>query len=60
MTATQTAIALAYQLESLLRILALATDGEQIAGRTFEGSGGGAVLELAADIAGKIVEALER
>ena len=49
----------AYKLESLLRILTLATDGEQIAGKTFGHCGGGAVLEMAADMAGEIVSALE-
>lgn len=37
------AIARAYKLESLLRILSLATDGEQISNKTFEESGGGSV-----------------
>ena len=49
----------AYRLESLLRILTLATDGEQIAGKTFEHCGGGIVLQMAADMAGEIVSALE-
>lgn len=49
----------AYDLQSLLRILSLATDGQQIAGKTFEDCGGGSVLDMAAEMAGEIVEALE-
>ena len=49
----------AYKLESLLRILTLATDGEQTAGKTFEHCGGGTVIEMAADMAGEIISALE-
>lgn len=54
-------IARAAKLESLLRMVSLAMDGEQIAGAGhFEKSGGGAVLDMAADMAGEIVEGLER
>lgn len=59
MSESATIIDRAYKLESLLRILTLATDGEQIAGKTFEHCGGGAVLEMAAEMAGEIVSALE-
>lgn len=60
MTKDKSIINKAYNLESLLRILSLATDGEQIAGKSFEHCGGGAILDMAADMAGAIVEALER
>lgn len=53
------AIARAYKLESLLRILSLATDGEQVSNTTFEKSGGGSILDMGADLAGEIVEGLE-
>ena len=59
MTEPKTTIELAYKLESLLRILSLATDGEQIAGKTFEQCGGGAMIDMAADMAGEIVISLE-
>lgn len=59
MTEAQTAVNLAYKLESLLRLASLATDGEQIAGKTFEQCGGGAVLDLAAEMALKIITDLE-
>lgn len=50
----------AAKLESLLRMVSLAMEGEQIAGAgQFEKSGGGAVLDMAADMAGQIVEGLE-
>ncbi len=60
MNDTQAIIPVAYKLESLLRILSLATDGEQIAGKTFEECGGGAVIDMAVDLAGQIITALER
>lgn len=56
----QDTIARTYKLESLLRVLSLATEGEQLAGKTFAKSGGGAVLDMAADLAGEITDALER
>jgi hypothetical protein len=56
----KTPVEQAYLLESLLRVLSLATDGEQIAGKTFEFCGGGSVLDMAADMAGAIVDALEK
>ena len=59
MTEPKTTIELAYKLESLLRILSLATEGEQIAGKTFEQCGGGAMIDMAADMAGEIVISLE-
>lgn len=59
MTEPKTTIELAYKLESLLRILSLATDGEQIAGKTFEQCGGGAMIDMAADMAGEIIISLE-
>lgn len=49
----------AYQLESLLRVLSRASDGAAISGVTFEQAGGGAVLDMAADLAGQIVNDLE-
>lgn len=49
----------AYKLECLLRILSLASDGQQVAGRSFDQCGGGMVLDMAADMAGEIVEALD-
>ena len=59
MSESATIIDRAYKLESLLRILTLATDGEQISGKNFEHCGGGMVLQMAADMAGEIVSALE-
>ena len=59
MTEPKTTIELAYKLESLLRILSLATDGEQIAGKIFEQCGGGAMIDMAADMAGEIIISLE-
>lgn len=57
----QEAIDRAYKLESLLRVASLAIDGEQIAGAgRFERSGGGSILDMAANMAGEIVEGLER
>lgn len=56
----EAAIDRAYKLESLLRIAALAMDGEQVAGAgRFEHVGGGSVLGMAADMAGEIVAGLE-
>lgn len=56
----EAAIANAYKLESLLRVMSLATDSTQINSRiTFEKSGGGAVLEMASEMAGEIVETPE-
>lgn len=60
MTEPHSTIDRAYQLESLLRILALATDGEETSGKTFHQSGGGAILEMAAEMAGEIVNSLEK
>lgn len=53
------AISRAYRIESLLRILSMAVDGEQISGTTFTLSGGGAILDTAADMVGELAEALE-
>lgn len=53
------AILRAYRLESLLRVMSLATDGEQISNVTFEKSGGGEIINLAAEMAGEIIEGLE-
>jgi len=54
------AIDRAYTLESLLRVAALAMEGEQVAGAgRFEHVGGGSVLAMAADIAAEIVTELE-
>ena len=55
----ENAIDQAYKLESLLRVLSMAVDGEQICGKTFEHAGGGSVLDMAADLAGEIVNELE-
>jgi len=55
----ETAINHAYKLESLLRVLSMAVDGEQISGKTFEYVGGGSILDMAADLAGEIVNGLE-
>ncbi|WP_323006974.1 hypothetical protein [Pseudorhodobacter sp.] len=60
MTENNTTIERAYALVSLLQILSLATDGEQIAGKTFELSGGGKVLDMAAEMAFDILGELER
>lgn len=50
----------AYKLESLLRVAALAIEGEQVAGAgRFEHIGGGSVLSMAVDMAGEIVTGLE-
>ena len=59
MNDTQAIIPVAYKLESLLRILSLATDGEQIAGKTFEECGGGEVIDMAAELIGQIIAALD-
>jgi hypothetical protein len=59
MTQPQTTIALAYRLGSLLRILSLAGDGQQVANKTLEQSGGGEIIDMAADMAGEIIEQLE-
>jgi hypothetical protein len=59
MMKNNTNIERAYQLESLLRVLSLAADGEQIAGKTFNASGGGNILDMAADMAGELVNQLE-
>lgn len=57
----EAAVDRAYKLESLLRVASLAMDGEQIAGAgRLEHIGGGAVLDMAADMAREIVEGLER
>lgn len=53
------AIDQAYKLSSLLRVLSLAVDGEQIAGTTFAFNGGGSIIDMAANMAGEIVENLE-
>lgn len=56
----EAAIDRAYKLESLLRVAALAMDGEQVAGAgRFEHVGGGSILDMAADMAGEIVAGLE-
>ncbi|MBT54777.1 MAG: hypothetical protein CMF72_15425 [Mameliella sp.] len=50
----------ASKLESLLRVLSLAMDGEQVAGAgRLDHVGGGAVLDMAADMAREIVAGLE-
>lgn len=49
----------AYDLESLLRVLGLAIDEEQICGKSLADMGGGPIMEMAADWAGEIVEHLE-
>jgi hypothetical protein len=59
MIKSKTAIELAFHLESLLRVLSLAAEGEQIAGKTFNASGGGNILDMAADMAGELVNQLE-
>lgn len=51
---------LAYKLRSLLQILSLAIDGEQIAGKTFEYCGGGSILDMAANMAGEIIDGIEK
>lgn len=55
----EVAIDQANNLESLLRCLSLAVDGEQIAGITFSNSGGGSMIDLAAKMASEIVKGLE-
>ena len=60
MSKSATIIDRAYKLESLLRVLALATESEETSGKTFQQSGGGAILELAAEMAGEIVNSLEK
>jgi hypothetical protein len=52
-------IDLAYRLESLLRILSLATGRDEPGGKTFAQSGGASILDMAADMAGEIVDDLE-
>lgn len=59
MTDAQDAVSLAYKLESLLTILSLATDGEQIAGKTFEQCGGGTVIGMAIEMMRELVGHLE-
>jgi hypothetical protein len=56
----QQIVRLAYQLESLLRTLSLAVDGQQTAGMSFEECGGGAVLLMAGDMAGEIAASVEK
>lgn len=53
------AIAQSYQLESLLRVLSLAADGEHISNMTLERAGAGSIIDLAAEMAGKITDGLE-
>ncbi len=55
----EAAIAQAYRVESLLRILSMAVDGEQASGTTLALSGGGSIIDMAADMAGEIIEGLE-
>lgn len=54
------AIERAYELQSLLRVLSLALDGEQVAKTTLDQVGGRTVMDMAADMAGEIVEGLEK
>ncbi len=57
----KTTVKCAYDLLSLLRCLSLAMDGQELDGpRTLERSGGGEVLDLAADMAAELVDRLER
>ncbi len=55
----EAAIDRAYRIESLLRVLSLAVDGEQVSGTRLAFSGGGSILDMAADMAGELVEGLE-
>lgn len=55
----EAAIDRAYRLESLLRIMSLAVDGEQISDATFSKAGGGSLIDLAAEMAGEISAGLE-
>jgi hypothetical protein len=55
----EAAIDQAYRLESLLRVMSMAVDGEQVSGTTLALSGGGSILDMAADMAGQLVEGLE-
>ena len=56
----KTTLECAYDLLSLLRCLSLAMDGQYPEGpRTLVQSGGCAVLDLAADMAGEIVDRLD-
>lgn len=56
----EAAIENAYKLESLLRVLSLAVEGEQIAGQTFAHCGGGSVIDMAAEMAGGVIVDLEK
>tara|TARA_R110002096_G_scaffold411631_1_gene611806 strand:+ start:439 stop:639 length:201 start_codon:yes stop_codon:yes gene_type:complete len=59
MTKTKTTIDRAYDLVSLLKVLSLATDGEDVAAANLGHVGGGRVLDLAADMAFEILGELE-
>ena len=59
MTGAQTTIDMAYKLSSLLKILSMAADGGKFDGKSFVHCGGGLILDMAADMAGEILEALE-
>jgi hypothetical protein len=59
MTRPKNTIDLAYRLGNLLQILSLAADGQQITNTTLEHSGGGDIIDLAAEMAGEIIERLE-
>jgi hypothetical protein len=60
MIKSKTPVDRAHDLYSLLRVLSLAVDGEQIAGLTFNASGGGRLLDMAAGLAFDILGDLER
>lgn len=55
----ESAIKKAYRLSALLDIAALAVESEQTLGPAFEKRGGRLVMEMAAEMAGEIVDGLE-
>jgi hypothetical protein len=60
MTEAKATIARAYDLMSLLKVLSLAVDGEDVAAATLGHVGGGRVLDMAADMAAEILSDLEK
>ncbi|WP_022705288.1 hypothetical protein [Pseudorhodobacter ferrugineus] len=60
MTKAKTTIDRAYNLMSLLKVLSLAVDGEDVAAATLGHVGGGRVLDMAAELAFDILADLER
>ena len=60
MTKDKTSVDKAYDLMSLLKVLSLAVDGEEISASTLGQIGGGRVLDMAAELSYEILADLER